>query len=258
VGAIGLWGWYHLVFFGLLLPVIALRSRRKLAQVASIPRKQFFISVLVQQGIFVTVSLVVARFEAVPLFPRLFPTPQAWTLGALLLAVSWVAMRPLWRDAVVRRDPRVHLSMPSDREERGLWLAISVAAGIGEEISYRGVMYTLLFRLMGEPVGAAVAAALLFGAAHVVQGWRGIGVTTVFAVAAQALVLWSGTLYVAIAWHVAYDIVAGLSYGRYGRELGYPACVCLTNLPAAHTRGTRISRRGSPAPRSSRPAPAAG
>ncbi|TFG49899.1 MAG: CPBP family intramembrane metalloprotease [Gemmatimonadales bacterium] len=243
MGAIGLWGWYHLIFFGLLLPVVALRSRRKLAQVASIPRKQFFISVLVQQGIFVTVSLVVARFESVPLFPHLFPTPQAWTLGALLLAVSWVAMRPLWRDAVAQRDPRVHLSMPSDRAERGLWLTISLAAGIGEEISYRGVMYTLLFRLMGEPVGAALAAAVLFGAAHVVQGWRGIGVTTVFALAAQALVLWSGSLYVAIAWHVTYDIVAGLSYGRYGREMGYPACASPTTVPGTHTRDDGLSRQ---------------
>jgi membrane protease YdiL (CAAX protease family) len=243
VGAIGLWGWYHLVFFGLLLPVVALRSRRKLAQVPSIPRKQFFISVLVQQGIFVTVSLVVGRFESVPLFPRAFPTPQAWTLGALLLALSWVAMRPLWRDAVAQGDPRVHLSMPSDRAERGLWLAISLAAGIGEEISYRGVMYALLFRLMGEPTWAALAAALLFGAAHVVQGWRGIGVTTVFALAAQALVLWSGSLYVAIAWHVAYDIVAGLSYGKYGREMGYPARAGLTTGPGMHTRDDGLSMR---------------
>ena len=223
MGEIGLWGWYHLAFFGLLLPIVALRSRRKLARMAEIPRKQFFVSVLVQQGIFVTVSLAVARSEIIPLFPHLIPTPQAWTLGALLLAVSWVAMRPLWRDAVARRDARVHLSMPSDRTERSLWLAISLAAGIGEEISYRGVMYTLLFRLLGEPVGAALAAALLFGAAHVVQGWRGIAVTTVFALAAQALVLYSGSLYVAIAWHVAYDVVAGLSYGRYGKEMGYSA-----------------------------------
>lgn len=243
MGAIGLWGWYHLVFFGLVLPVVALRSRRKLAQVASIPRKQFFISVLVQQGILVTVSLVVARFESVPLFPRHFPTPLAWTMGALLLAVSWIAMRPLWRDAVAQRDPRVHLSMPSDRAERGLWLAISVAAGIGEEISYRGVMYTLLFRLIGEPVGAALVAALLFGAAHVVQGWRGIGVTAVFALAAQALVLYSGSLYVAMGWHVAYDAVAGLSYGRYGREMGYPACAGLSPPTGARMRGTGLSRR---------------
>jgi membrane protease YdiL (CAAX protease family) len=258
VGEIGLWGWYHLVFFGLLLPVVALRSRRKLSQVASIPRKQFFVSVLVQQGIFLTVSLVVARSERIPLLPRVWPTPQAWTLGALLLAVSWVAMRPFWRDAVARREPRVHLSMPSDGTERGLWLVISVAAGIGEEISYRGVMYTLLQRLLGDPVRAAAGAAVLFGAAHVVQGWRAIGVTTVLALAAQALVLYSGSLYVAIAWHVAYDVVAGLSYGRYGREMGYPACASLGALPGARARDEKLSRRQSPAPRPSHAGPAAG
>ena len=258
MGEIGVWGWYHLVFFGLLLPVIALRSRRKLARIAEIPRKQFFISVLVQQGIFLTVSLAVARYETIPLFPRVLPSPQSWLLGALLFAVSWIAMRPLWRDAVARREPRVHLTMPSDPTERGLWLAISVAAGVGEEISYRGVMYVLLFRLVGEPVAAAVAAALLFGAAHVVQGWRGIGVTTVFALAAQALVLYSGSLYVAMAWHVAYDVVAGLSYGRYGREMGYPACASVGMAPGARTRVDEFSMRESPAPRPSHAGPAAG
>ena len=30
-----------------------------------------------------------------------------------------------------------------------------------------------------------------------------------------------GSLYVAMAVHIAYDITAGLSYGRLGKELGY-------------------------------------
>jgi membrane protease YdiL (CAAX protease family) len=174
----------------------------------------------VQQGIFLTVSLVVARFEEVPLFPPSLPPWSSWLAGLLLFGASWMAMRPLWRAAVARGEPQARLAMPTNSRERWMWAGVSLAAGIGEEISYRGVMFGLLTRLTGEPLLATAGMAALFGAAHVVQGWRGIAVTTGYAVAAQGLVMWSGSLYVAMAWHVAYDLVAGLSYGRYGRALG--------------------------------------
>lgn len=221
--AIGVWGWYHLAFFGVFLPYVALRSRRRLEEHGYPPRKAFFVSVILQQAIFVTISLIVAYLEWIPLFPPRLPTPQGVLLAGLFLAGSIVAMRPLWRDAVARREPRVQLSMPSDAEERRLWVGVSMAAGIGEEISYRGVMYTLLLRLAGDPLTAALGAAAVFGASHVVQGWKAVGITAVFALAAQGLALYSGSLYLAMAWHVAYDVVAGLTYGRLGRDLGFPA-----------------------------------
>jgi hypothetical protein len=88
-----------------------------------------------------------------------------------------------------------------------------------------------------------VGAALLFGAAHVVQGWRGIGVTTVFSLSAQALVLYSGSLYLAIAWHVAYDVVAGLSYGVWEGD-GVTACA---NPGMSRAARKELIRRRSPA-----------
>ncbi len=220
---IGVWGWYHLAFFGVFLPYVAVRSRRRLEEHGYPPRKAFFVSVILQQAIFATISLIVAYLEWIPLFPLRLPTPQGVLLAGLFLAGSIVAMRPLWRDAVARREPRVQLSMPSDAAERRLWVGVSVAAGIGEEISYRGVMYTLLLRLAGDPLTAALGAAAVFGASHIVQGWKAVGITAVFALAAQALALYSGSLYLAMAWHVGYDVVAGFTYGRLGRDLGFPA-----------------------------------
>jgi membrane protease YdiL (CAAX protease family) len=220
---IGVWGWYHLAFFGVFLPYVAVRSRRRLEEHGYPPRKAFFVSVILQQAIFATMSLIVAYLERIPLFPPRLPAPQGVLLAGLFLAGSIVAMRPLWRDAVARREPRVQLSMPADAGERRLWVGVSVAAGIGEEISYRGVMYTLLLRLAGDPLTAALGAAAVFGASHIVQGWKAVWITAVFALAAQGLTLYSGSLYLAMAWHVGYDIVAGLTYGRLGRELGFPA-----------------------------------
>ncbi len=216
---IGGWGWYHLAFFCLFLPWVAARSGRRLAAQGFPPRKAFFVSVIVQQAIFATTSLIVAHFEWIPLFPATIPSLMETVLGGVFLTGSVVAMRPLWRDAVERREPRVQLSMPSDATERRLWVGISVAAGIGEELSYRGVLYTLLLRLAGDPLLAALAAAAVFGASHIVQGWKAVGITAMFALAAQGLTLYSGSLYLAMAWHVGYDIIAGFTYGRLGREM---------------------------------------
>ena len=48
-----------------------------------------------------------------------------------------------------------------------------------------------------------------------------------------ALVWLAGSLYVAMAVHVVYDITAGITYGRLGRELGY--------VPRAATPGSSAS-----------------
>jgi len=219
MSGIGVWGWYHLAFFGLFLPWVAVRSRRRLTEHGFPPRKAFFVSVILQQVIFGTMSLIVAYMEWIPLFPARLPSLSAALMAVVFLAGSVLVMRPLWRDAVARREPRVQLSMPSDTVERRLWVGVSVAAGIGEEISYRGVLYMLLLRLAGDPLTAAVAAAAVFGASHIVQGWKAVGITGMFALAAQALALYSGSLYLAMAWHVGYDLVAGLTYGRLAREV---------------------------------------
>ena len=44
------------------------------------------------------------------------------------------------------------------------------------------------------------------------------GIALVF----QGLAWLSGSLYVSIVVHALYDIAAGLHYGKFGRELGYP------------------------------------
>ena len=84
----------------------------------------------------------------------------------------------------------------------------------------------MFFDISGIVTGSywlgAVLSAISFGLAHFIQGWKSAVVITVFATGFQ-LVVWAsgGSLLIAMAVHVAYDITAGLSYGRLGRELGY-------------------------------------
>lgn len=225
MAAVGLWGGWHLLCFGIALPVAAYVSRRKLATQPLPPRVPFFTSVIVQQLLFLVISLGVAWGEAVPVFPAEVPSLAALGATLLLLAVACVTMRPSWIQAVREREPRVHLTSPRTGLERRLWVGVSLAAGIGEEITYRGVLYVLLWRLTGSVAAAALLSAFFFGAAHVVQGWKAIWITAVFGLVAQGLTLWSGSLYAAMVLHVGYDVVAGLAYGHLAEQLNYDSAV---------------------------------
>lgn len=232
---VGAWGWFHLVCFGVVLPYLAVQSARRLPGMSQRPRKGHFISVLVVQGVTVIISLQVARAERIALFPAAMPSALAIGAGAVMALLTILALRPRWREAVERREPRVHFVMPRDAVERRLWVGVSLAAGCCEEITYRGVMYALLLRLAGDPVSAALAAAMLFAGAHAVQGWKGIVAVGLIGLSLQGLVLLAGSLYVAMAVHTLYDLVTGLTYGKLGEELGYPADGIPPVAPGAET-----------------------
>jgi membrane protease YdiL (CAAX protease family) len=111
--------------------------------------------------------------------------------------------------------------MHENATERAWWLFVSVLAGVGEEITWRGVQTALLVPLTGRYWIAAALSAASFGVAHALQGWRAAAIIVCFGLGFQAIVVASGSLYIAMAVHVAYDVTAGLAYGKLGRELGY-------------------------------------
>jgi membrane protease YdiL (CAAX protease family) len=220
---IGAFGAAHLVGFGAILPLAAFRSRRRLARLLELPRSLHFTLVLGQQLVFLALSGLVAWRERITLFPERLPAPAPTLVALVFLAASLWAIHPLWHRMVERRDPRVHLMMPRTGPEKLLWTAISLVAGVGEEVTFRGVLYTLLLRLLGSTGVAVGLAAAAFGASHAVQGWRAVLLAVLFGLGFHLLVVVSGSLYLAMGVHVAYDLVAGLRIGRLGERMGYPA-----------------------------------
>jgi len=219
---IGFAGIYHLVWFGLFLPWAAFRSGRKFETRSLPPRTRLFVSVIVQQIAFAALSLLVAWPEQISLFPALSFRPGPLALGVALLVVGIVLLGPRWRHAVEQRERRLHMCMPRTPRERLLWAGVSLAAGFGEEVTYRGVMFILLSRLLGGPLPAAIIASAVFGFSHILQGWKNAVIIGIVALAMHGLVIWSGSLYIAMAVHAIYDLVAGFAYGKLGERLGYP------------------------------------
>jgi membrane protease YdiL (CAAX protease family) len=220
---IGFAGIFHLLGFGVFLPWAAFRSGRQFETSSLPPRPQLFISLIVYQIIFAVISLLVAWGEDIPLFPTIDLRPAPLALGVGLLAVGFAVVGSRLRQEVERRERKLHMCMPRTRQERWLWAGVSLAAGFGEEVTYRGVMFTLLSRLTGEALPAAIIASAVFGLSHILQGWKNVVIVAIIALAIQGLVIWSGSLYLAIAMHAIYDLVAGLTCGKLGQRLGYPA-----------------------------------
>jgi membrane protease YdiL (CAAX protease family) len=98
---------------------------------------------------------------------------------------------------------------------------VSLIAGIGEEITWRGVQMALVVALTGNYWLAIALCAISFALAHAGQGWQSAAIIVVFGLGFHLLVWLAGSLYVAMAVHLAYDLTAGISYGRLGKELGY-------------------------------------
>lgn len=103
------------------------------------------------------------------------------------------------------------------------FLFLAVAAGVGEEIVYRGFMITYLTNLLGS-TGWAVAVVLLvpavaFGVGHIYQGWKAVGKIIAMAVLFGFFYLRTNTLWPLMLVHTAVDILGGLlSWYLLGRD----------------------------------------
>ena len=101
-----------------------------------------------------------------------------------------------------------------------MWIALSLSAGVGEELVWRGVLPALIAMLTGSlALGIALSVAS-FALAHAIQGPRSVLAIAAIAAAFHALVLISGSLYPAMLVHFVYDVIAGFTYARFARELG--------------------------------------
>jgi len=219
---VGLAGYYHLGIFGVVLPYLAIKSGRRIATRPLPPKVPYFNSQIVMLTIFLALSIFIARREWIELFPRELPEARMFVLGAAVLVALVVLMRPLWRSRVEAKARRLWLFMPRTRHERVLWVALSIAAGISEEVTYRGVMFALLWRLTGNALAAALIGAAVFSISHFLQGWKSMAIIFGIALTFQMIAWLSGSLYVGMAVHALYDVTAGFCYGAYGEKLGYP------------------------------------
>jgi membrane protease YdiL (CAAX protease family) len=130
------------------------------------------------------------------------------TAGALAIALGsrWALLDWLRKDV-----PKPELNLlPSNWGELPFWIVISVLAGVAEELTYRGVLFTILKEATHSILAGACLSAAAFALAHLSQGWRATAFIFGLALLFQAMTLNSGNLYSAMIVHAVYDFVVGV------------------------------------------------
>jgi len=143
----------------------------------------------------------------VPLGPVPF---VAWTFGLLAAGLGIIVV--FRQIAVVLRlqdAPLLRALLPRTADERRVFALLSVAAGVGEEVAYRGYAIPVIIPALG-PVGALLLTSAVFGVLHVYQGALGVLRTAVMGATLAAGFLLSGSLLPAMIAHVLIDILAGI------------------------------------------------
>ena len=170
-----------------------------------------------------TMTVVVVAlwlFEARAWSALRFTNPHGWRLWAasgLVLAVTSYFLSTIVRILRRPRPTRVKLANPDVARmapragsEMGLWVALSLTAGICEEFLFRGYLIWAFQPLLGL-WGAAALSLVAFAMSHAYQGPKGMLAVGVLGLVFTLVVLGFGSLWPAMALHALVDVHQGLS-----------------------------------------------
>lgn len=137
----------------------------------------------------------------------------AWSLGlaaAGLLLI--VVFHGIARSVGALDSELLDQLLPRTARERRVFALLSVAAGAGEELAYRGYAIPALTPLLGV-AGAAILSTVVFGVIHAYQGILGIVRTGLMGGVLAGGFLATGSLWPPIIAHTLIDLVAGIALG---------------------------------------------
>ena len=140
-------------------------------------------------------------------------------VGAGVIAtLQWLNLRRVGRVPVESRGPLQAIAeriLPQSTVELLPYLALAITAGLCEEFLYRGFAMAVFTRVGFPPWLVVVISSVLFGLAHSYQGRGGMVTTLVVGVVMGASRTVFDSLFPAIIWHSAVDVVAGVAGPRY-------------------------------------------
>jgi membrane protease YdiL (CAAX protease family) len=195
------------------LPGFALAQARALRSV-TVPRLPAYASsaaTLVLLAAWCTVVGLWGRSPPALGFVAMAPGLAAgWTLGVVLAGLGlMLCFRVLGNALGATESETLQQLLPQTPGERLGFAALSVIAGLGEEVVFRGYALTTLAGVTGV-MAAGVVTSLAFGVLHAYQGLFGMLRTAVLG----GLLAWgfvaAGSLWPVVAAHAALDLLGGL------------------------------------------------
>ena len=104
--------------------------------------------------------------------------------------------------------------IPRSRKEKRWFTLTALAAGVCEEVVFRGFFLYLLGETFpaASPYLLAVMAGVLFGVAHFYQGIKGAIKTSLIGVLFGTLYLWMNSLLLCVLLHILFDVSSAFLY----------------------------------------------
>ena len=121
-----------------------------------------------------------------------------------LTAAGLVAARRTPEEPIMIGD--IGAMLPRNKQELRLGWALSINAGISEELMFRLAVPAVLYGASGSAILALVVSVLLFGALHSYQGVTGVVGTSIVGLAMMFAYVATGTILVPIVVHILVDL----------------------------------------------------
>ncbi|QIG79111.1 CPBP family intramembrane glutamic endopeptidase [Stakelama tenebrarum] len=133
-------------------------------------------------------------------------TGLAVGMGAMILVRPlWIAASRKMADQFAQAVGDLALFLPKSGRALRWGLLVSVAAGVAEEIAYRGYLLPYFEAML--PAWAAIAASsMLFGLAHAYQGAGGVVVTGLLGAIFGVIFVTTGSLLLPVLLHALVDV----------------------------------------------------
>jgi hypothetical protein len=214
----------HLLFFYLVVvePVTGILQYRKLVERLKVDpgfKIPFYLRTIILEWVLVVVTIA-ALAPLILNLPGLIglQLPKAGStlllLGLLTVAIiGIIAMVILARsakgqEALASSEESALALLPNTRRERRIWVALSITAGVCEELLYRGfVILYLSFMIPSAGVALPLlVSSIIFGVAHAYQGCRGIIATGLLGAGLGGLYVFSGSLIPSMLIHALVDL----------------------------------------------------
>lgn len=105
---------------------------------------------------------------------------------------------------------------PTGVAEVSLWILLSISAGIGEEIVFRGYVQKQFQAATGSVAAGVILQGAIFGPAYTNQGWKQAIVIAALGILYGALAAWLRNLRANILAHAWSDIFEGWLRSLWG------------------------------------------
>ena len=161
------------------------------------------------------VPLLLADIDAIPFVAgaqHLFEA-GGWLSWSIVIAVLVVVVGGSTVVLFLVRDDQEIISvgdvqalLPRNARELPYGAALSINAGIFEELLFRFAMPALLFAFTGNALLSVVVSVLIFGALHAYQGVAGVVGTTIIGALFMAIYLATGNILVVMVVHALVDL----------------------------------------------------